>query len=805
MIPLPRVSSVRMAIATFGLAAVAVGCVSPDPFRIPRDRRDLFEHIAPLEYTVPGHAKFLDGVRICLDPGHGGDGHIPKYKRGPTGVREAEVNLRVATYLKAFLEQAGAEVLLTREGDVQVSLAERADIANRNRVDFFISMHHNASGPKANFTSTWFHGEPDDAPSGLDLARHLQVGVSETLQLPQTAPNGLKSDYLIYPGSGFGVLRRLTVNGALMESSFHSNPDEEQRLDTPWYNRREAYGYFLGIARYVAGGLPKARMLFPEAGGRIPSKRPTIRLALSDGLRERGGWGSDRNWVFADAIRLFLDNRPVLDFEYDNASGELTFTPANPLENTAHTVRVAYRNLSGNHVLPHELRFVVAPPADDIRLLATPPVLNADGFGYTRLDVEIVDADGLAVADETEVCIESDAGSLRDTRLRTRDGRVETFLTSTTQPREIVLRIISGPMARRFAVPVRIGAKSLVYARTLDIEGDPIDGVTLRIGDRQTATRQGRGILDLSDIQRLGPKDIYAARPGYFTTQAHLEVGRSMSNFIAATMYPVLGGCLQDKVFIIDPRYGGRESGVVDSVGNRAADLNLQVALRLREFFAAAGARVTLLRESDSDVAVDTRIRKANDIGVGAYLRIEHGLYEPDKKGFELQIYPSPKSRSRGQKLIPAMASFLDMKGGEPVPSKDPEIKNTKMIANSLLYRTLDHPREDVDASDPGFLDREAQAVLMAFALLYDLPEASRCSQAFRITRADTGAPIMGADLLLDQTLPLRSDRRGEACFEGLRERRAVVTVECRGFKSATMACDVPSGGIVDVALELEQ
>ena len=74
------------------------------------------------DYTIPPQAQYIGGLKICLDPGHGGDNHIQNYKRGPTGLREAEINLRVALYLKEFLEKSGATVILTRDGDYEVDL-----------------------------------------------------------------------------------------------------------------------------------------------------------------------------------------------------------------------------------------------------------------------------------------------------------------------------------------------------------------------------------------------------------------------------------------------------------------------------------------------------------------------------------------------------------------------------------------------------------------------------------------------------------------------------------------------------------
>src|SRR5205814_5825946 len=67
-------------------------------------------------------ARWLKGVRICLDPGHGGDRQKPGYKRGLTYLSEADLNLRVARYLRDFLEGAGAVVVMTRYGDKDIDL-----------------------------------------------------------------------------------------------------------------------------------------------------------------------------------------------------------------------------------------------------------------------------------------------------------------------------------------------------------------------------------------------------------------------------------------------------------------------------------------------------------------------------------------------------------------------------------------------------------------------------------------------------------------------------------------------------------
>ena len=57
--------------------------------------------------SVPRHPAehYLKGLCIVIDPGHGGKDHNGK---GPTGILEADMNLRVGLLLKKLLDEAGA-------------------------------------------------------------------------------------------------------------------------------------------------------------------------------------------------------------------------------------------------------------------------------------------------------------------------------------------------------------------------------------------------------------------------------------------------------------------------------------------------------------------------------------------------------------------------------------------------------------------------------------------------------------------------------------------------------------------------
>ena len=79
---------------------------------------------------------------VVLDPGHGGEqpGAVAH------GIQEKEVNLQLALKVAPSLKEAGMKVILTREEDVEVSLARRVEITREARADLVLSLHANAGG-----------------------------------------------------------------------------------------------------------------------------------------------------------------------------------------------------------------------------------------------------------------------------------------------------------------------------------------------------------------------------------------------------------------------------------------------------------------------------------------------------------------------------------------------------------------------------------------------------------------------------------------------------------------------------------
>lgn len=298
---------------------------------------------------LPRHPaeKYLDGMTIVLDPGHGGDAHRTGYKRGPTGVREAEANLRSALLLRELLTAAGVEVHLTRDRDNDLSLADRAKLANDLDADFFISLHHNAAGnPEVNYTSVWLHGDYSDNGPALDLARYVALAMSRHLRTDAAYTSPLMSDKQIYE-SGFGVLRAADVPAILVESSFHSNPAEEKRLATGEHSLREAYAVYEALCEYALGGRPTQTV---EIDG------DQLTATLDAGLPK--WWGDERRGPLPETTAVLVDGERI-ESTYDPESRTLATTL--PADATA--VELVHENIFGHRNWPRQYDVASDAPA----------------------------------------------------------------------------------------------------------------------------------------------------------------------------------------------------------------------------------------------------------------------------------------------------------------------------------------------------------------------------------------------------------------------------------------------------------
>lgn len=111
---------------------------------------------------------------VVIDAGHGGE---DTGARGPTGVAEKDIVLDFAETVASSLRAEGFEVVMTRLGDTDPSLDDRATVANAQSNAIFISLHVGSSGVARTIrTYTYlFPATPPPEPSG---AQDASAGVS---------------------------------------------------------------------------------------------------------------------------------------------------------------------------------------------------------------------------------------------------------------------------------------------------------------------------------------------------------------------------------------------------------------------------------------------------------------------------------------------------------------------------------------------------------------------------------------------------------------------------------------------------
>ncbi len=122
---------------------------------------------------------------VVLDPGHGGtnDG----CRSGAGGVHEKELTLDLARALQTRLRELlpHSEVILTRDRDITMTLADRVAFANEAGADLFLSIHANASadGRQLGFETYLL----DTEASNLESARTAQRENDEGFAVPHSA------------------------------------------------------------------------------------------------------------------------------------------------------------------------------------------------------------------------------------------------------------------------------------------------------------------------------------------------------------------------------------------------------------------------------------------------------------------------------------------------------------------------------------------------------------------------------------------------------------------------------------------
>jgi N-acetylmuramoyl-L-alanine amidase len=203
---------------------------------------------------------------IVIDAGHQAKGNYDKEPVGPgatelkakvssgtqgvaTGLEEYRLNLMVAEKLRQILEARGYETVMIRTThDVNITNAERAQVANELQADAFVRIHANGSDdPKQNGILTICQTKDNPYNSTLYGASYL---LSEKVLVEMAAATGAQRLYIWETDTMSGI-NWCQVPVTIVEMGYVSNPEEDRLMATEDYQQKLVDGMVHGIEAYL--------------------------------------------------------------------------------------------------------------------------------------------------------------------------------------------------------------------------------------------------------------------------------------------------------------------------------------------------------------------------------------------------------------------------------------------------------------------------------------------------------------------------------------------------------------------------
>lgn len=166
--------------------------------------------------------KTLSNVTIILDAGHGGKDAGTSYK----DIYEKDINLNIVKVLKETLEKNNANVIITRDGDYDLSTPnakrrKRSDFDNRiklinsSNADIYLSIHLNYFNNSIYKGAQIFYNNTFE--ENKILAENIQKKLNKKREIKK-----MESNLYMY--------NKLKVPGVLIECGFLSNPTDRKNL-----------------------------------------------------------------------------------------------------------------------------------------------------------------------------------------------------------------------------------------------------------------------------------------------------------------------------------------------------------------------------------------------------------------------------------------------------------------------------------------------------------------------------------------------------------------------------------------------
>jgi N-acetylmuramoyl-L-alanine amidase len=308
---------------------------------------------------------------VVIDPGHGGSdpGAVGKVSKEKDLV--LKISLKFGEYIKENFKDV--KVVYTRSDDREVELYKRAEIANKNNADLFISVHINsfktgtpygtetfvmgtsmnaanlqvakmensAILKEENYKANYDGFDPNDPENHIIFSLYQNANLTQSLYYAQITQENFTQKLKRFDRgvkqAGFLVLWKTTMPSVLVELGFISNIEEEKYLNSAKAQEELAISLFEAFAEYKShyDGEKYNIKIVPAHGasdkveaGTVEAKNETEKpVAVSENTGQKAESSLQKN--SEEEFKSFLPDQIVYKIQIKTSPDEIKIIPEN--------------------------------------------------------------------------------------------------------------------------------------------------------------------------------------------------------------------------------------------------------------------------------------------------------------------------------------------------------------------------------------------------------------------------------------------------------------------------------------------
>ncbi len=179
---------------------------------------------------------------------------------------------------------------------------------------------------------------------------------------------------------------------------------------------------------------------------------------------------------------------------------------------------------------------------------------------------------------------------------------------------------------------------------------------------------------------------------------------------------------LVGKTIVVDPGHGGIDAGACGRQGTREKDVNLEVAMKLKELLEEYGAYVVLTREDDHFISLYERSYQANYLAADLFISL-HTNSHPNLnvKGIELYYYAERTAAKRlAQSVIESMVEYTGLNNLGARKANFVVIRESQMPSILIELGYLSNYQEEQIIRSSDYRDKAARGIMQGIVKYYN-------------------------------------------------------------------------------------